>query len=126
MCLCLPNIINHCEQLEQQRKHCMSLNEVHISSLVVHCAPEHLSEVKSQIEQNDNAEIYGDSPEGKIVVVLETENQGFITDTIETINNLPNVLSTALVYHQIETGLEDEDTDNNNTGTNYSQIEGEV
>ncbi|EED26383.1 NapD protein [Vibrio sp. 16] len=35
-------------------------------------------------------------------------------------------MSTALVYHQIETGLEDEDTDNNNTGTNYSQIEGEV
>ncbi|AIW16355.1 chaperone NapD [Vibrio europaeus] len=103
----------------------MSLNEVHISSLVVHCSPEHLGEVKSQIEQYDNAEIYGDSPEGKIVVVLETENQGFITDTIETINNLPNVLSTALVYHQIETGLDDE-SQNNNTGTQYSQTEGEV
>ncbi|MDC5855798.1 chaperone NapD [Vibrio europaeus] len=103
----------------------MSLNEVHISSLVVHCSPEHLGEVKSQIEQYDNAEIYGDSPEGKIVVVLETENQGFITDTIETINNLPNVLSTALVYHQIETGLDDE-SQNNNTGTQHSQTEGEV
>jgi nitrate reductase NapD len=103
----------------------MSLNEVHISSLVVHCSPEHLGEVKSQIEQYDNDEIYGDSPEGKIVVVLETENQGFITDTIETINNLPNVLSTALVYHQIETGLDDE-SQNNNTGTQYSQTEGEV
>ncbi|MCG9577690.1 chaperone NapD [Vibrio tubiashii] len=103
----------------------MSLNEVHISSLVVHCSPEHLGEVKSQIEQYDNAEIYGDSPEGKIVVVLETENQGFITDTIETINNLPNVLSTALVYHQIETDLDDE-SQNNNTGTQYSQTEGEV
>lgn len=104
----------------------MSLNEVHISSLVVHCTPEHLSEIKSQIEQYDNAEIYGDSPEGKIVVVLETMNQGFITDTIETINNLPNVLSTALVYHQIETGLDDDETDNNNTGTQHSQTEGEV
>tara|TARA_Y100001956_G_scaffold80300_1_gene95227 strand:+ start:234 stop:548 length:315 start_codon:yes stop_codon:yes gene_type:complete len=104
----------------------MSLNEVHISSLVVHCAPEHLGEIKSQIEQYDNAEIYGDSPEGKIVVVLETMNQGFITDTIETINNLPNVLSTALVYHQIETGLDDDETNNNNTGTQHSQTEGEV
>ncbi|MFB9214194.1 chaperone NapD [Vibrio sinaloensis] len=104
----------------------MSLNEVHISSLVVHCAPEHLSEIKAQIESYDNAEIYGDSPEGKIVVVLETENQGFITDTIETINNLPNVLSTALVYHQIETGLEDDESNKNNTGTQYSQTEGEV
>ncbi|MEF1288816.1 chaperone NapD [Vibrio sp. M260118] len=103
----------------------MSLNEVHISSLVVHCSSEHLDEVKSEIEKYPNAEIYGDSPEGKIVVVLETENQGFITDTIEAINNLPNVLSAALVYHQIETDLDD-GPQNNNTGTHYSQTEGEV
>ncbi len=56
-------------------------------------------------------------------MVLETENQGFVTDTIETINNLPNVLSTVLVYHQIETDLDDTDED---TGTQHSQIEGEV
>lgn len=104
----------------------MSLNEVHISSLVVHCAPEQLTEIKAQIEQFDNAEIYGDSPEGKIVVVLETENQGFITDTIEAINNLPNVLSTALVYHQIETELDENESKNKNTGTQHSQTEGEV
>ncbi|UPQ89871.1 chaperone NapD [Vibrio sinaloensis] len=103
----------------------MPLNEVHISSIVVHCSPEHLKSVKASIEQFDNAEIYGDSPAGKIVVVLETENQGFITDTIEAINNLPNVLSTVLVYHQIETELEQQDTDNN-TGNHQSHIEGEV
>ncbi|MBR9875046.1 chaperone NapD [Vibrio sp. J1-1] len=102
----------------------MSLNEVHISSLVVHVLPEHLDDIKAQIEAYENAEIYGDSPEGKIVVVLETENQGFITDTIDAINNLPNVLSTVLVYHQIETELEQ--ADNQNTGTQNSQIEGEV
>lgn len=65
----------------------MSLNEVHISSLVVHVLPEHLDEIKQKIEAHENAEIYGDSPEGKIIVVLETENQGFITDTIDAINN---------------------------------------
>ncbi len=99
----------------------MALNEVHISSLVVHVAPEHLTEIKEQIATYDNAEIYGDSPEGKIIVVLETENQGFVTDTIDAINNIPNVLNTALVFHQIETDLDDE-----NTGTNNSQLEGEV
>ena len=102
----------------------MSLNEVHISSLVVHVLPEHLDEIKAQIKAYENAEIYGDSPEGKIVVVLETENQGFITDTIDAINNLPNVLSTVLVYHQIETELEE--ANEQDTGTQHSQIEGEV
>ncbi|MEH0664834.1 chaperone NapD [Vibrio scophthalmi] len=102
----------------------MSLNEVHISSLVVHAAPSHLNEVKDSISALPNAEIYADSPEGKLVVVLETQNQGFITDTIDEINNLPNVLSTVLVYHQIETDLGDDVT--TNTGKEHSQFEGEV
>ncbi|MDF2155315.1 chaperone NapD [Vibrio sp. CAU 1672] len=102
----------------------MALNEVHISSLVVHVLPEHLAEIKRQICAFENAEVYGDSPEGKIVVVLETENQGFITDTIDAINNLPNVLSTVLVYHQIET--EPSLTDEQDTATQQSQLEGDV
>lgn len=122
----LPYLIDQCEQFNLKRKQSMSLSEVHISSLVVHCAPEHLFEIKAQIAAHENAEIYGDSPEGKIVVVLETETQGFITDTIETINNLPNVLSTALVYHQIETELDDDETTKKHTETQYSQSEGEV
>ena len=101
----------------------MALNEVHISSLVVHVSPEHLVEIKAEIEKFDNAEIYGGSPEGKIIVVLETENQGFVTDTIEAINNIKNVLGTALVYHQIETDLDETDLE---TGSNNSQLEGEV
>ncbi len=101
----------------------MSLNEVHISSLVVHVLPQHLESVKAQIARCNNAEIYGDNPEGKIVVVLETENQGFITDTIDTINNLPNVLSTVLVYHQIETDREEL---NEGTAIQQSQTEDEV
>ncbi|UJF17183.1 chaperone NapD [Vibrio sp. SS-MA-C1-2] len=84
----------------------MLLNEVHISSLVVHTNPVHLAVIEQQIAQFNNAEIYGSNPDGKIVVVLETENQGFVTETIDAINNLPNVLSTALVYHQIETNLD--------------------
>ncbi|ELR65166.1 Periplasmic nitrate reductase component NapD [Photobacterium marinum] len=80
----------------------MALQEVHISSLVVHVKPEHLEGVKAQIATLPNAEIYGESEEGKIIVVLETENQGFVTDTIDKINNLEHVLTTFLVYHQIE------------------------
>ncbi|MDV5171178.1 chaperone NapD [Photobacterium rosenbergii] len=80
----------------------MALQEVHISSLVVHVKPEYLASVKEQIAAMPNAEIYGDSEEGKVVVVLETENQGYVTDTIDKINNLEHVLTTFLVYHQIE------------------------
>ena len=80
----------------------MNQDEIHISSMVVHARPEHLQSVKDQILALPGAEIHGESENGKLVVVLETQNQGFITDIIETISKLDNVLNTALVYHQIE------------------------
>ena len=76
--------------------------EVHISSMVVHVKPDSLQTVKTSIEQFPGAEIHGESEICKLVVVLETENQGYITDVIEKIGNIEYVLSTALVYHQIE------------------------
>lgn len=89
----------------------MALNEVHISSLVVHVVPKHLTEIKAKIEGLDGVEIYGESEAGKLVVVVETQNQGYITDTIDVINNLEHVLSVALVFHQIESDLDDDEMD---------------
>ena len=81
----------------------MAEQEVHISSLIIHVKPENLVEVKDIITAIPEAEIYGDSEEGKIIVVLETANQKFVTDIIDKINNIEHVLSTSLVFHQIET-----------------------
>jgi nitrate reductase NapD len=80
----------------------MESKEVHISSMVVHTSPDGLQAVKSGIERLPGAEVHGESKDGKLVVVLESDSQTYITDVIETINNLRHVLSTALVYHQIE------------------------
>jgi len=80
----------------------MEQTEVHISSMVVHAMPDHLSDVKTNIEKLPGAEIYAESPNGKLVVVLESQTQTYITDVIEKIACLDHVMSTALVYHQIE------------------------
>lgn len=85
----------------------MALNEVHISSLVVHVVPQHLDEIKEKIDQVPGAEVYGESEDGKLVVVMETQNQGYITESIDKINNFEHVLNTALIYHQIETDLDE-------------------
>ena len=81
----------------------MAEQKVHISSLIIHVKPEFLEIVKSKIAAIPDAEIYGDSEEGKIITVLETTNQKFVTDIIDKINNFEHVLSTSLVFHQIET-----------------------
>ncbi|QFU22578.1 chaperone NapD [Shewanella eurypsychrophilus] len=98
----------------------MSLPEAHISSLLVQVSPEHLDETKKRIEAFDEAEIYGVSEVGKIVVVLETQAEGFITDVIEKINNMPGVLGATMVYHQIDS------EPNNDTDNSYSVSEEQV
>lgn len=80
----------------------MQNHEVHISSLVVHTRPQHVAAISHYIDNIASAEVYGTHPNGKIVVVLETERQSYITDTIEKITGLENVLNAALVFHQIE------------------------
>ncbi len=78
------------------------MDEIHISSLVVHAEPNHLEKVKTAILALPGSEIFADDPQGKIVVVLTTEDQGFITTTIDKISELEHVLNVALVYHHIE------------------------
>ena len=80
----------------------MEQTEIHISSMVVHAMPDYLLDVRKNIEELPGAEIHAESPDGKLVVVLESQTQTYITDVIEKIACLDHVLSTALVYHQIE------------------------
>ncbi|CAM3105151.1 chaperone NapD [Vibrio rarus] len=88
----------------------MPASEVHISSFVIYCAPDAMETVRRSVNSYSATEIFAEG-DGKFVVVMETENQGFITSTIDEINDLPDVISTALVYHQIETDVDTLDTD---------------
>ena len=70
--------------------------------MVVLARPDGLQSVKDNIDALRGVEIHGESESGKLVVVLESDSQTHITDVIEKINNFKHVLSTSLVYHQIE------------------------
>lgn len=101
----------------------MTLSEAHISSLLVRVSPEHLNTTKKLIEEFEEAEIYGVNEVGKIVVVLETETQGFITDVIEKINNMPGVLGATMVYHQIDSEPDTSNfTPDNNDNVSEEQV----
>ncbi len=80
----------------------MESGEVHISSMVVHARPDGLQSLKNKIEALPGTEIHGESDSGKLVVVLESDHEAHITETIDKISQFKQVLSTTLVYHQIE------------------------
>ena len=77
-------------------------SQVHISSLVVHCRTDAVSAVIAAISAMPYAEVPEHSDQGKLVVLLETTNESSIMQRITEIENLPGVINTALVYHQID------------------------
>ncbi|MCK5777902.1 MAG: chaperone NapD [Rhodospirillales bacterium] len=71
---------------------------LHISSLVIQARPERLAEVREAIAAR-GAEIPASDPDGKLVVVLETNSERKITDFLNEVSVMPGVLSANLVFH---------------------------
>ena len=69
-----------------------------ISSLVVHARPAKLAAVRKRIEAIPEAEVLGESEEGKLVVVLDTANNREAANTITDIQNQADILSASLIY----------------------------
>ncbi|WP_198782337.1 chaperone NapD [Shewanella putrefaciens] len=76
--------------------------EYHVTSLVVHAAPNALQQVEANIAGLSGCDIHAVTPEGKLVVTLEGDSQKAILDNVEAINALSSVLSASLIYHQVE------------------------
>ena len=74
----------------------------HISSLVVRVLPERLAAVISGLADMPGAEVHQSDAIGKVVVVLETENQGEIVDRLRAMESLPGVLNVSLIYHHVD------------------------
>lgn len=77
------------------------MDEVHLSSLVVHARPERLAEVSAALTR-EGCEVHGEHPAGKLVITLETATQGVLSETLTRIQLLPGVLAATLVFHHVE------------------------
>ncbi len=76
--------------------------EAHISSLIVHVRPEYAAATTYDIARLPGVEIHPNDPSGKLVVTLETQGEFEIVQCLGAIQELPGVLSAALVFHHCE------------------------
>ena len=83
--------------------------EVHISSLIVQAMPDTMPAVTASVSAMPGLEIHAVS-EGKMVVVLETADEGEIVARLSEINLLDGVMSVNLVYHQVDQAEESAET----------------
>jgi nitrate reductase NapD len=79
-----------------------------ISGLVIYAAPGAGAQAVAALGTIEGLTVHAASPEGKIVVTLETEDAQRSMELFERIGALAGVESVAMVYHQIETDPDQE------------------
>ena len=75
---------------------------MNVSSLVVNARNGQALSVQALLTQQAGVEIHAASPEGKLIVTIETESDRETIAAYERIAQTDGVLSAAMVYHQIE------------------------
>lgn len=71
---------------------------MNISSIVMHVASGHLSNVCSSLGAMPGVEIHAATKEGKVVLTIEDRNTRSASDSYIALHQVPGVLSVAMVY----------------------------
>jgi nitrate reductase NapD len=71
---------------------------MNISSAILHIVPGRLVEAREALLKLPGLEIHAESPEGKMVVVLEDDDLESAANKYVTLHGMPGVASVAMVY----------------------------
>ena len=75
---------------------------MNISSAIIHARPGDLALVQAGLATLAGVEVHGISPEGKLIVTIESADDDGNAATYQRIGQLDGVMSAAMVYHQTE------------------------
>ncbi|GAB3292053.1 chaperone NapD [Parahaliea aestuarii] len=74
----------------------------HIASLIVHCQPGHFAVAEAALQALPDVDVPASDPRGKLIVLLEVPDDATMMARIASIETIPGVISTTLVFHQAE------------------------
>ncbi len=78
------------------------LNNVHITSLVVHANPSKWQQAIDEVASLPAVEVHAGEPVGKFIVLLETDDEQQILNAIDRIQDIDGVLTATMVYHHVD------------------------
>ncbi len=73
----------------------------HIASLVVRCRPEQAEALRQRLDDSSEFSVRG-AEQGRLVVLVEGENEYQLADRLAELRALPGVLAADLVHHEID------------------------
>lgn len=81
---------------------------MNISSALVHVHPVHTCAVEQSLVALPGVEVHGISPEGKMIITIESADEDSTLETFTRIGQLEHVLAVAMTYNQSESEPEKE------------------
>ena len=75
---------------------------MNISGVLVKAYPENLVTIEKTLSTMEGVEVHGNNEDGRIVITVEDDSANNISDTLVEIQDVPGVLSAAMIYHQFE------------------------
>ncbi len=75
---------------------------MNISGVLVRAYPENIESVTQQLTEFEGVEVHGSNIDGRMVVTVEQENAGRLSDLVAQMHDVPGVLSASMIYHQFE------------------------
>lgn len=81
---------------------------MNISSILVNAGPQQIAVVEAGLAALEGVEVHAVSEEGRMIVTIESDGDRGTTQTYEAIQQLPGVMSLAMVYHHFEPDPEKE------------------
>jgi nitrate reductase NapD len=78
---------------------------MNVSSIIVRTTPEHINEVKEQINSLDRCEVHFTDSNGKIVATIEGDNISGQMEDLKLIQGIPFVYNAAVSYLYCEDEL---------------------
>lgn len=79
---------------------------MNISGVLVYAQPDKADSVSHVLSEFDGVEVHANE-NGKLIVTIEDKHTGALADRVIQFQDLPNILSVAVVYHHDE-GNDDE------------------
>ncbi len=81
---------------------------MNISSAIVIPNPDRVQGVIEALQAFAGVEVHGVSPEGKLVITIETDDDGSNAATYQRIGQIDGVASAMMIFHQTESEPESE------------------
>lgn len=75
---------------------------MNISGVLVRSYPQNIQSVRDELVQIEGVEVHGSNDDGRMVVTVEQENAGQLSDMLVRMQDIKGVLSTSMIYHQFE------------------------